>query len=281
MVKLETIIKAIEEDLHKTHDGTSSGPLQKPIKEFIEKYSGSAYKWMGIYDSDGNQISLIKDATTTTDVIIPNHEIERMDTKDMNLFIGGGLNHIPHHTSYEDGTAVGRFRMTGQEMEQLTLKNKDGDFAVRSVTVALQDGANRLPGRSYTVIRNDDFTDEDAEVFKSKITDFLKESNKHIDESEGYVDKLYRKYCKEEQPSTMDEKSKLMAKAQKEGWKKYTPFDQFIKDKSKEFEKDCNVKIKYQKDTGTQFDLDNWDYRAWVKDYYSPEELERIHSVGL
>ena len=39
MVKYKNIIKAIDETLSKTHDGTSSGPFKQQLKNHITRYA--------------------------------------------------------------------------------------------------------------------------------------------------------------------------------------------------------------------------------------------------
>lgn len=219
IASLKSGMKTLDE-IRKTHDGTSMGKL--PIGDFVSKYGGDYAYHEVVYDKDGNIIDNIEAMSSRSW-----YETNGADRTDCHvIFSEDALEKDWFYHELDDGTAW----LTQQDFDNFGLDT------YRSITSV---GGN---GSSMSVIRNNKFTQEDAE----KLKDTYKEFDIAV---ENYYTVSYAN-------PTMD----MGEFIKKNGW-------------DKRFE-ECNVKIRFQKNS--QYANPEYDrkenYEKWEEEY--PDYIE-------
>ena len=181
MVKYNTILKIIEQETYKTHDGTSLGKIKQSLNQWAEQHRTQKYEEIALYDNNGKLIH------TTTDedrnfCEIKKEDFDKIFNQDKNKLL-----HLTHnHPNLYIDDIPTYFSITDKNLF-LYVKNADGEPCFRSISAETKNGWRT------TFIKNNKFN-EDNEISFSFAFDKYNQSCK--DYYEKYS-KLKMKYGKE------------------------------------------------------------------------------------
>lgn len=171
MVKYYNIIKAIDEELSKTHDGTSSGAIRGSIKEFARKYADSVDKHIVIYDERGYEIKHLQGTEENYyDVEVPYGEIK--DMSNLHMVSNVSIDDIYGEHRVANGVSI----LNPDDIGMLVQKNGQGDYLVKSNTLVSPNN------QSMTLIKNDKFNKDNEKGLMKVAEDMNKDYNRFIDE---------------------------------------------------------------------------------------------------
>lgn len=166
------------EEIIKTHDGTSLGKVRPAIAKYVEEYSLSPFREVGVM-SDDKEIYHFQHINNENP---SQEELEKLGKT--------GL-HIISTISDDDATDFGAFypfhgnsirdynyMPWKDDLETLFMKNAKGEYIVQSHTTVSP------TGQSVTLVKNNNFNDDNQENLKR----ILKEMNDEIDENNNRID---------------------------------------------------------------------------------------------
>lgn len=258
MVKFNNIIKAIEDELIKTHDGTSSGPIRTVINQHMKEFLKSQFRTTTIYSENGEKLA---ESYTTTD----EEHNEDYDEEGEELNFGSGWtfnnlftenanmvikpsydpennpenNHISdEYITFTDKNGRQYILPTIEEYGQLTeMSVGHNGFTFQSISILGPDGT------STTLVHNNKFNENDRETYTNMMKEMYKDIKDKI--NDGYDGDL-KDYINSE-------------------W-------------NPRFEKECNVKIKQQYHNirdELDFDTSNpYDSEDYGNEWYDKNEAE-------
>lgn len=173
----EYLKKELENLTIKTHDGTSSGPINNHIKDFIGEYKNNAFRVVSVFNKDGKLIKNdqegVEDEYKQEVPTFSKEELEEMGTD----------NHIIYKPTAQDNESHAGVQLpydnydnrysepdkyldvpNEDDLERLTYTNEDGEQLVRSITMisGFNGGANTDP--SVTIIKNNKYSIENNEA---------------------------------------------------------------------------------------------------------------------
>lgn len=166
----ETVLKAIDRELTKTHDGTSMGQLKGAINKFADKYAKELRGYAKIIDKNHKRVS--DDIEYSDDFgrnknNIPYDELDDVDNhiiKTRIPYTGYGnsvLNDFYDETHLKDFTP-----MPYDDMVEIMKKNEDGEYLFQSSTLISNN-------QSYmSLLRNNDFSASDEKQFEALCKEF-------------------------------------------------------------------------------------------------------------
>ena len=159
----DIIIKSIDDELAKTHDGTSMGTLRNNLKEFISEYGNDERRVEQVVSDDGKILK-----KKTQKVGWKNREKQLITdydgSTDSHLIIKQSMGNV-HNTLTWDGEDDYQF-FEKKEMEQLLSQNKDGNDVFRSITKVHGYNDNNS---SITIIKNNSFNPEKYQELCDKL----------------------------------------------------------------------------------------------------------------
>lgn len=176
IASLKSGMKTLEE-IRKTHDGTSLGKVRPAITKYVEEYSLSPFREVGVI-SNGEEIYHFQHINNENP---SKEELEKLGKT--------GL-HIVSTISDDDATDFGAFYPFHGDMkdynytpweddlETLFMKNEKGEYIVQSHTTVSP------TGQSVTLVKNNKFNEDNHENVKK----ILKEMNDEIDENNNKLD---------------------------------------------------------------------------------------------
>lgn len=253
-------LKTEKPKLHKTHDGTSSGPIRGPLASFIEDNLNSTFRQTIVLDSSGKQVGGLKDVVSDVDHTEPFedeweeideqlkgndvHIISKISRDDMysaSLF-DDDLTNPWFHDEYENEWSM----ISPEEASRLLETDEKGNYKVRSETVV------GLDGTSMTYTRNNDFNEENHEAFTNLVSEFNEDMRQHelLLHKETY-DSM-DKYAKENGYETssrmpIEEYRAKRKEFRKMAEEKHGDNMSYMNENWKNrFEEECNVKLKTQ-----------------------------------
>lgn len=281
----------------KTHDGTSSGPINVHIKDFITEYKNTPFRVVAVYDKDGN---LIKKETEgiENDIkqevpVYSKKDLENMGTNNNIIYkptlMGDGSHmsvQLPYDNPEKRWSEPDKYLEVPNkdDLERLTYTNEDGEQLVRSITMISRyngEGSNTDP--SVTIIKNNKYSSEDNEKLMGagqKLNDVVGEyDNKKWDieqqvrddwekengiENGRFVDENGRTFSAYLHPTFNEMRMKQHETVQKELPDIYTYIEQSgVYD---DFE-NANAKLKIRKNPKIEAKYDNYK-EEYQTDYY-------------
>ena len=272
------------EIITKTHDGTSSTPLKRGLYDFISRYGKSNYKRITLLDEKGKEMGHIKGIYAQSITI---DELEQMGAKDSHLiqndegylFFGPEQVRIQeqHDAVYENKGERYTFPLT-EEMAQLTLRNDEGDYYLRSTTIT-----DSYTGSSISLLRNNKFNEADHQRFEEVATEFEKESREwkmqHVMMHYDHRRELWEKYRDEtgiwlgadtKDPNILKVKEDIDLECERWTTEQMGKYREVFTEKYAPQFESCNVKLNIRKNTdATPGDI---DYET------GKEEILQVHT---
>ena len=233
MVKYNTIIKIIEKELNKTHDGTNLKPIKSSLDKIAKKIRNKKKEQAYLLDENGN-IVLHKKGTK--------HGVEWDEETELK----GHTNlHITHN--HPEGITIDDIPTTFSKADMLILrkKNNEGEYYYKSIS------AESPNGTRITLIKNNKFStlDEDkyfqaTENYSYACTDYNRMHREKVEE----IMKEKIKEIKSKDKYAPINHLQLHAKTQEEVTKEIGTLNDYLKEKGiyKQFEK-CNCKFRITK----------------------------------
>lgn len=187
----------------KTHDGTSSGPIRNHLKNFIEEKTKSSIKYYTLIGADGKKITDVKlvpgygkkkdnpysydNSNGEYDLNELYDKIDETGETGMHVITNEGyLRPYGHAGIYSLMDKDFMVIPNENEIDQLMLKNDDGEYLVQSVTVV---GDN---GKTITLVKYNDFTDIDGASAKSIINSMNNDIQSKNNDAKKLRDELNR-----------------------------------------------------------------------------------------
>ena len=174
-MKFKYLIKTIEKNLNKTHDGTSLGPIRNQLNNFAKKYNQLDHEEASIYGADGKEI---KHLTQNESDQVDLHEITEYLNKEK--IIGCHITHNHPILHYADTVPS---PLSIPDMDMLRIKNDEGEYIYQSITCESKNGYR------MTLIKNNNFGPEDETEFEIQ--------TEHFNESCNAYYETFRKYNKD------------------------------------------------------------------------------------
>ena len=192
MVQYKHIIQAIEQDINKTHDGTSMGKINDQLNQFAQSQIGEIDKLGGkehlqIYDQKGNPYFQEPKDGDTHQIRVPTNELYKKGEKDLHLTHN-------HTTLMSDGMPT---MLSQADTMALLEKNKDNKYIFQSITATTPNRNNS----KITLLRKNKFSNEDHTQFK-KATEKMRNE--------------YVNYRKQFQETVMKEEERMVNNYRKE-----------------------------------------------------------------
>lgn len=238
-----------------------------------------------VYDENGKQV---KDYHIPSDN--SKYEFNNVTTGEAHIITTdnekGTRTRIPESGSYTnqgDGFSDWKGRQPGytvipnaDDLEKLTAKNENGEYLVRSMSVASHNGTR------MSVVRNNKFSSDDEANFKQVNKELTKATQDYdFDFQETYsknFEKAKSEISKDDFPMTIDGKdvayypqvvnSIAMDKARRETIKEIGTFEQNVLENQGFYDKyeQCNVKFRVSRKNTEQFSpLSYWDNDNWTR----------------
>ena len=250
-------LKIHAERLTKTHDGTSSGPIKSNIKNFINRYSQDPFRRVVAFDSEGEKIvdhlthyhnqviwddALINSEQTNMHVIMnANLDAEGLfdDEVEDHQFIGSGevTRDKTNPNFYAQASQDYTVFINENEARQLCVRNNDGEYVVRSVTMV---SPNK---ETMTLIKDNNFSYEDHQ----KLINVMREAyDMSFKDSDDYMKMIGPKL----------EECHVKVKFQKNSDVEAEPMDKWTRDRFKEVEEVMDVTDIYLSES----DIDTRDF---------------------
>ena len=207
MVKLEHIIRAIDENLTKTHDGTSLGPLKEEMHHFAEYCStgigsdGTFYEkkrhhhyW--ILSSDGEYMGQNgggytdgRDSEMARIVPSPLRTLRlgtRSESTDMNIIYYKHDNYREYNEFVPNNIntlteVIGKDGHRIQYTDEFLEKNKDGDYRIRSISRVTTCTDEYNLRKITTLIKNNKFNEENEQDFNNAMKKYDNVHNEYED----------------------------------------------------------------------------------------------------
>lgn len=238
---MEYIIKAIEEDLSKTHDGTSMGKIGPILDDWME--NRYAMTCAG-FDENGKKVYETRVSTPSAGPGLLEAEMGD-EIKNIHCITNNTQGSIiKEGPSATIQTGDGVLLVPGEgQLKSLTKKNKDGDYMFRSFSLVSPDNTR------MTVLRNDSFSKENHKAYNETIKDFHKQTKAYNTTFDKKVkDKVQNMLDNNDYPPEMEGKkvSELTDYARKEVLKEYGSWEEQVYNKGKfpeRFEQ-CNTKFR-------------------------------------
>lgn len=238
---LDYILKVIEKELTKTHDGTSMGKIGPVLDEWMEKRHTMSCAG---FDENGKKVYETKVSTPNAGPSLLTSEMDG-EIKNIHCITNntqGGI--IKEGSSATIQTGDGVLLVLGQnQLNSLTRKNENGDYMFRSFSLVSQDNTR------MTVLRNDSFNKENHKEYKETINDFHKQTKLYNTTFDKKVkNKVQSMLDNNDYPPEMEGKkvSELTDYARKEVIKEYGTWEEQVYNKgnfSERFE-NCNTKFR-------------------------------------
>lgn len=157
MVKYKTILSAIDEylienDIVKTHDGTSMKKIWNSINKFQDEYGQNKYEHVEFYNENGKKVYHYT-SNRVNGCGLPNNDyFDKPGNQNLHLM----HNHPgSEYTRYEPIMTC----LSKDDVENLIRKNSNGENYYRSITCSATNGF------TMSLIRKDDFDDKDISSF--------------------------------------------------------------------------------------------------------------------
>lgn len=271
--------------IRKTHDGTSTGPVRGHLKDFVNKRTKSSIKYYKLIGSDGKEIGEVK--------LVPGYGVKEDNPYSYDNSNGkydlnevydkiGETGETGMHVITNEGYLI-PYRHAGiyslmdkdfmvlpneKEIDQLMLKNDDGEYLVQSVTVV---GEN---GKSITLAKYNEFTDIDGASAKSIINSMNADIQSKNEEAKKVRDVLNRNV-----DHSMDNLNQFVE--ERENTEKAVgevygtnSFEDYLLDTYSEDLANANVKLKIQKNENVDKE---YDWKEDNKDFHGEFEKQRGH----
>lgn len=287
MVNKEYIIKAIEQEIQKTHDGTSSGPIRGHIANIVAERTESTFRSTTIISKDGKILKdypeLVTDNTHNepyeeewdeiTDSVdgTDMHIITKISFDDMN---GDSLRDDNLEAPWFHDTQDNEWRLLSEsEADRMMETDKDGNYLVRSETIIGNDGT------SITYTKNDSFNEANHEPFQNMVKEFNESVRTHEMTIHDDTYAMLKEYAQSQGYDSSiqlphDEYMAKLKEFRQQAEDKYGSNIDFINNEWKpRFEEECNVKIKTQYNSNVQKksidDNDKFEH-TWEQVYEEP-----------
>ena len=185
-------LKIHAERLTKTHDGTSSGPLKKPIRRVIGASIDSYYRYTEVYSANGDELWNTDDSEwadggdvnitiTDGDYLEPITDETEAIVEDLGKFKDANIISKPTYDNESNGNNRAFFDKNGnkhlmptvEEGERLMMQDEDGNYLFRSQTIIGDDAT------SVTLIRDNKFSPENHEAYSQMLNDMNADISKH------------------------------------------------------------------------------------------------------
>lgn len=239
MVNYSTILKVMDEEIHKCGDGTSiNKALMQSLDKFAEAYRDTKIEHLGMYNYNGQELFEVEKGTWNH-VKVPIFKLASLNLKNI---------HITHNhpVPMSDGLHT---MLSKNDCKLLLQTNFRGELMIRSISAETPTGG----GGRITLIRNNSFSEADKHKF-------YKATSKMRKSYEAYRDKFYSTINKEEirlfqehmgrNPTHDDvewEEGRFHEEAVKEGIKKMGTLEEHLrKDGVYDALENCNCKLKLE-----------------------------------
>lgn len=158
-MKLNYIIQAIE----KTHDGTSLGKVRPIITKYVEEYSLSPFREVGILNEKGKEIRHIHHINNINPSI---EEINALGKTGMHIISTiSDEENVDSGASYPNNSENKNYIPTQEDIETLMLKNEKGEYYIQSHTTISP------TGQSITLAKNNQFNETNHEALSKILQD--------------------------------------------------------------------------------------------------------------
>lgn len=260
------------EEIEKTHDGTSSGPIKSGIRQVVDECD-SAYRVSVVLSEDGKQLwstdgkpelmvtdKKKKDRIPEETESIMNelgnekniHIITKSSTESSNQFWRDEAVNDGVKVKIDDKNLTEYEFPWGPERDRLFLKNNDGDYLVRSVTNVGPDGT------SVTLIKNNDFVPENEKTFN------------------GLYNKMYS--ASSEYRYNLGKEAFEMSRKEFSEWEKNNPEPPRGSAEEKKWFKDYDKKSEELKDKYLKKLMDEkGDTKTFIMENYAPQIEEECN----
>lgn len=165
----------LQDRLTKTHDGTSSGPINAHIKEFIYENINSPFRCVSVFNENGKLLKYedegLEDENQREAPVYSKEDLEQMGTNNHIIYKPTGQDNEGHlwsklpYSNYDNRyTEPDRYLEVPNEddLERLTYTNEDGEQLVRSITMLSSAGEDSKS--TVTIIKNNNFSSENNEA---------------------------------------------------------------------------------------------------------------------
>ena len=192
----------------KTHDGTSSGPINAHIKEFIYENANSPFRCVSVFDENGKIIKSedegIEDENQRETPVYSKEDLEAMGTNNHIIYKPTGQDNeghlwakLPYNNFDKRYSEPDTYLEVPNEddLERLTYTNEDGEQLVRSITMLSSAGEDSK--NTVTIIKNNNFSSENNESLMNagkKLNDVIE---KYEDEKWAIDREITNKWKKE------------------------------------------------------------------------------------
>ena len=149
----------------KTHDGTSSGPINTHIKDFIHNNVNSAFRCVSIFNEKGEVVKHetegLEDEDKNETPVYTKEDLNEMGTNNHIIYKPTAMAEEAYTWSWLQDFGHEFFEVPNQtDLERLTYTNEDGEPLVRSITMIPGTGGKN----SVTIIKDNNYSSEDNEA---------------------------------------------------------------------------------------------------------------------